>query len=134
MPLAIGYPRDVTERLIVRGGADARMDQDDVVLDGPALHYEQHVKRDRDLIITTTLRAIREAVAVAEVPDHLAALNEMKDRLPVTLEQPHADITPWISGIGFVAVAAVSTVAFAIRRRSRAQRENVLAGVRVPVQ
>jgi hypothetical protein len=122
MPLAIDYPRDVTERLIVRGGADARVDEEDVVLDGPALHYEQHVKRGRDLVITTTLRAIRDAVSVAEVPDHLAGLNEMRDSLEVTLEPPHEDITPWISGIGFVVAAALFTVAFAIRRHTRAQR------------
>ena len=119
MPLAIDYPRDVTERLIVRGGADARVDEDNIVLDGPALHYEQHVNRDRDLVITTTLRAIRDAVPVAEVPDHLAALNEMRDSLDVTIEPPHADRTPWISGIGFAAVAILLTVAFAIRRRKR---------------
>lgn len=39
MPLAIDYPRDVTERLVIRGGANARVEEKDVVIDSPALHY-----------------------------------------------------------------------------------------------
>jgi hypothetical protein len=96
------------------------VDEDNIVLDGPALHYEQHVKRDGDLVITTTLRAIRESVSIAEVPDHLAALNEMRDRLDVTIEPLHASRRPWIYGIGFGVLAILLTVAFAIRRRNRA--------------
>ena len=86
MPLAVDYPRNVTERLIIRGGANAQVEDDDSVVASPALHYEQHVARGRDLVITTTLRAMKDAVSVAEVPDHLAALNEMHDALAVTLE------------------------------------------------
>src|SRR5258706_5384648 len=94
MPLTVDYPRHVTERLIIRGGANAQVEDDDSVVDSPALHYEQHVVRGRDLVITTTLHAMKDAVSVAEVPDHLAALNEMHDALAVTLEPAKPSITP----------------------------------------
>ena len=117
MPLAVEFPQEVRERLIIRGGAEARVDDDDIVLDGPALHYEQHVTRGRDLVITTMLRATKDAVAVAKVPDHLAALNEMHDSLDVTIEPRHAAFAPWAGGMGGGVIIAFLVAAFAIRRR-----------------
>jgi len=121
MPLAIDYPLDVTERLIIRGGANARPNENDAendtVLDGPALHYEQHVSQGRDLVITTTLRATRDSVSVAAVPDHLAALNEMRDGLDVTIEPPHTAFMPWAAGIAAMMIVVGLTSSFAIFRR-----------------
>jgi transglutaminase-like putative cysteine protease len=118
MPLAVDYPRHVTERLIVRGGANAQVEEDDSVVDSPALHYEQHVARGRDLVITTTLRAMKDAVSVAAVPDHLAALNEMHDALAVTLEPAKASMTPHAAELGGGIVIIGIVAALAIRRRS----------------
>src|SRR5258706_3466326 len=42
MPLAVDYPLDVTERLVIRGGT--HVDEKDNVPDGPPLHYDQHVR------------------------------------------------------------------------------------------
>jgi len=117
MPLAIDYPLDVTERLIIRGGANAKVDENDSVLDGPALHFEQHIRQGRDLVITTTLRATRDAVSVTAVPDHLAALNEMRDGLDVTIEPPHTAFMPWAAGITAMMIIAGLTSSFAIRRK-----------------
>jgi hypothetical protein len=119
MPLAIDYPLDVTERLVIRGGASARVDDDNVVIDGPASHYEQHVANGRDLVITTTFRATHDAVAVTAVPDHLAALNEMRDGLDVTIEPPHNGIKPWAEGTGAVVIIAGLAVALSRRRTTR---------------
>jgi hypothetical protein len=119
MPLAVDYPLDVTERLIIRGGANARVDENDNVLDGPALHFEQHVRPGHDLVITTTLQSTRDAVPVAAVPDHLAALNDIRDSLDVTIEAPHTSMTPWTAGIAAMAIIAGLTTSFAIRRRQR---------------
>jgi len=118
MPLTVDYPRNVTERLIVRGGANAQVEDDDSVVDSPALHYEQHVVRGRDLVITTTLRATKDAVSVAEVPDHLAALNEMHDALAVTLEPAKTSFTPRAAEFGGGILVIGIVAAFAIRRRS----------------
>jgi transglutaminase-like putative cysteine protease len=117
MPLTVDYPRNVTERLIIRGGADAQVEDDDSIVDSPALHYEQHVVRGRDLVITTTLRAMKDAVSVAEVPDHLAALNEMHDALAVTLE-PAKSTAPRIAELGGGIILIGIVAALAIRRRS----------------
>jgi hypothetical protein len=116
MPLTVDYPRNVTERLIIRGGANAQVEDDDSVVDSPALHYEQHVGRGRDLVITTTLRAMKDAVSVAEVPDHLAALNEMHDALAVTLE-PEKSVAPRVAELGGGIILIGIVAALAIRRR-----------------
>jgi len=118
MPLTVDYPRNVTETLIVRGGANAQVEDDDSVIDSPALHYEQHVVRGRDLVITTTLRAMKDAVSVAEVPDHLAALNEMHDALAVTLEPARTSFTPRAAELGGGILVIGIMAAFAIKRRS----------------
>ena len=119
MPLAIEYPLDVTERLIVRGGASPRIQEHDVVIQSPALHYEQHVSRGRDLVVTTTLRATKDAVPVDKVPDHLAALNEMRDHLDITLEPPHAAVTPWAVAIAAVVLLVGLATSLGVARRRR---------------
>jgi hypothetical protein len=117
MPLAVDYPRNVTERLIIRGGANAQVEDDDSVVDSPALHYEQHVARGRDLVVTTTLRAMKDAVSVAEVPDHLAALNEMHDALAVTLEPAKKSTASHAAELGGGILLISIVAALAIRRR-----------------
>jgi hypothetical protein len=117
MPLAIDYPLDVTERLIIRGGASARVEENDNVLDGPALHYEQHIKHGHDLVITTSLQTTKDAVSVAAVPDHLAALNEMRDSLDVTLEPPRAAVAPMAAGTAAVVLVLGLVTSIAFRRR-----------------
>jgi transglutaminase-like putative cysteine protease len=117
MPLAINYPLDVTERLIIRGDAKARVDENDNILDGPALHYEQHVRHGRDLVITTMLRATKDAVSVAAVPDHLASLNEMRDGLDVTVEPVHSTVAPMAAGTAAVVLMAGLATTIAFRRK-----------------
>jgi hypothetical protein len=117
MPLAVDYPRNVTERLIVRGGANAKVEDDDSIVESPALHYEQHVARGSDLVVTTTLRAMKDAVSVAEVPDHLAALNEMHDALAVTLEPARKSMSTRTAELGGGIVIIGLIAALAIRRR-----------------
>ncbi len=117
MPLAIDYPLDVTERLIIRGDAKARVDENDNILDGPALHYEQHIAHGRDLVITTMLRATKDAVSVAAVPDHLASLNEMRDGLDVTVEPAHSTVAPVAAGTAAVVLMAGLATTIAFRRK-----------------
>jgi transglutaminase-like putative cysteine protease len=117
MPLAVDYPRNVTERLIIRGGANAQVEDDDSVVDSPALHYEQHVARGGDLVITTTLRAVKDAVPVAEVPDHLAALNEMHDALAVTLEPAKKSVSSRTAELGGGILILGIVAALAVRRK-----------------
>lgn len=117
MPLAVDYPRNVTERLIIRGGANAQVEDDDSVVDSPALHYEQHVARGGDLVITTTLRAVKDAVPVAEVPDHLAALNEMHDALAVTLEPAKKSMSSRTAELGGGILILGIVAALAVRRK-----------------
>jgi len=116
MPLSVDYPRDVTERLIIRGGANAKAEDDDIAVNSSALQFRQHLTRGGDLVITTTLRATRDAVPVTEVADHLAALNEMNDSLGVTLE-PGKTTTSHAAELGGGIVLASIVAALVIRRR-----------------
>jgi len=121
MPLAIDYPLDVTERLIIRsgmrGGAEAHVEDDDNILDGPALHYEQHVRPGRDLVVTTTLRTTKDAVPVTAVPDHLATLNEIRDSLDITVEPRHKAVAPMAVGTAAIVLVAGLAGSLAFRRR-----------------
>ena len=117
MPLSIDYPRDVTERLTIRGGANAQAEDDDIVVNSSALQFRQHLARGNDLVVTTTLRATKDAVPVSEVADHLAALNEMNDSLAVTLEPAKASGAPHAAELGG-GIAVIGIVAvLAMRRR-----------------
>lgn len=130
MPLAIEYPMDISERLIVRGGASPRIQEHDIIIRSPALHYEQHVSRGRDLIVTTTLRATRDVVPVNMVPDHLAALNEMRDRLDITLDPPHAAVTPWaaaVSALVLLTVGFATSIGVARRHRTSSDTPDQVA-------
>jgi hypothetical protein len=118
MPLAIDHPLDVTERLIIRGGADVHVEDNDNVLDSPALHYEQHVRPGRDLVVITTLRATKNAVPVTGVPDHLAALNEIRDSLDITVEPAHKAIAPMTAGTVAVVLVAGLAGSMIFRRRN----------------
>lgn len=120
MPLSVDYPRDVTERLVIRGGANAQVEDDDVVVNASALYFTQHVAHGQDLVITTALRATKDAVPVAEVADHLAALNEMNDNLAVTIEPKKASVAPRAAELGGGIVIAGIVAALAIRRRRAA--------------
>ncbi|MEA2163003.1 MAG: hypothetical protein QOK37_1130 [Thermoanaerobaculia bacterium] len=119
-PLAVEFPLDVTERLTVRGGASPQIQEHDVVIKSPALHYEQHVSRGHDLVVTTTLRSTKDALPVDLVPDHLAALNEMRDRLDITIEPTHGAITPWAAGIAAIVLVGLATSLSMRRRRAAA--------------
>jgi hypothetical protein len=68
------------------------------------------------LIVTTTLRSTKDALPVAEVPDHLAALNEMRDRLDITLEPTHAAVTPWAATVAAITLVGLAT-SLSVRRR-----------------
>jgi transglutaminase-like putative cysteine protease len=127
MPLAVDYPLDVTERLVIRGGARPQVRKGEMVLDGPALHYEQRVEDGGNLVITTSLRATRDAVSVAQVPDHLAALNEMRDALAVTIEPKRSGAPSWLSVAGFALGIAVAVAVMALRRPSIGQGIRTIA-------
>ena len=68
MPLAVDYPRDVTERLIIRGGANAQVEDDDSVVASPGASLRA-ARRARHAISSSRprLRAMKDAVPVAEV-------------------------------------------------------------------
>ena len=114
MPLAVEFPLNVTERVTLRGAA---VDNDDLVTDTPALHYERHAKNG---VLTWSLRSKKDAVAVRDVADHLAALNAIDEDLGVVLAVPRAPFWPWVLAFGIVALTIALTVALALRRRTPA--------------
>ncbi len=112
MPLAVDFPLDITERVTFRGAARAAADEK--VIDTPALHYLRTV---RDGVLTYTLRSKKDAVPVAVIADHLAALNEMDEDLAFTFEPPHAAVLPWLIGLAIVVLLVTAATFIAVRRR-----------------
>jgi transglutaminase-like putative cysteine protease len=111
MPLAVEFPLDLTERVTVRGAAASKSEN---IVDTPALHYERRAGKGG---VTWVLRSKKDAVAVRDVPDHIAALNALDDELSVAFATPRAGLWTWvISAIAAVLLVGL-TVALALRRR-----------------
>ena len=51
------------------------------------------------------------------VPDHLAALNEMRDRLDITLDPLHPAVTPWVAASAALVLLTGVATSLAVRRR-----------------
>ena len=60
---------------------------------------------------------MKDGVSVAEVPDHLAALNEMNDALAVTLEPGKKSAVPHAAELGGGMVLIGIVAALAMRRK-----------------
>ena len=120
MPLAVDFPLNITERITFRGAA--RMKGDAVILDTPALRFEQHFSGDG---ITYSLRSKKDAVAVKEVADHIAALNDIDDGIAFTFEAQRAPLWPWAAGFALV-VLLVTTATFLAVRGTRTPDRNSL--------
>lgn len=94
MPLAFDYPLDLTERVIVRlpDHLDVAADQDEV--ETSAFRFESAVKNEGSVITATWhLRALRDGVPAAAVPDHLMKINDVSDSLGLTID-PERDAPP----------------------------------------
>ena len=115
MPLAIDYPLDITDRVILRGAA--RIEALDDVKETPAFRFEQKTEwRRGDAIVTYSLRAKRDAIPVPQVADTIAAINDLDDGLGFTFESPRPTIWPWIAGVLLVVLLVASATAVAVRR------------------
>lgn len=88
MPLAVDYPLHLTqkatfqlpEKMGVESGADE--------VRTPALRYTHQVTNDgRTIVITCKLDALRDAVAPAEVPEHLTRMHEAREATGDTLSR-----------------------------------------------
>jgi len=114
MPLAVDFPLDVTERVTVNVGRV--LNPSNLITDTPALHYERHVENHT---VTWHLRTKKDAVAVAEVADHLATLNALDDDLGVTFgaTTQTAALMPWVVSPAVAVALVVGTALFARRRR-----------------
>jgi transglutaminase-like putative cysteine protease len=85
-PLAFDYPLDITERTTILFAAGGRREGTNKTHDAPAFRYERTTEVDGTrVIITDRLRSLRDAVPVAGVPQHLAALNDVADQLPLVV-------------------------------------------------
>jgi len=94
MPLAFDYPLDLTERVIVKlpDHLDVAPDHDEV--ETTAFRFESNVKNEGSVITATWhLRALRDGVPAAAVPDHLMKINDVSDSLGLTID-PERDAPP----------------------------------------
>lgn len=87
MPLAFDYPLDLTERVIVKLPDHLAVAADHDEVDTTAFHFDSNVKNDGNTITATYhLRALRDGVPAAAVPDHLMKMNDVSDSLGLSID------------------------------------------------
>ncbi len=85
-PLVFEYPLDVTQRATFRFARGVAREHQHDERDSPAFHYERDVESDgKQLTLSYRLRASKPAVAVADIPKHLTALNDVTEHLAWTV-------------------------------------------------
>ncbi len=107
-PLAFDYPLHLTQRATFRLPRDVSRDHQHEERTSPAFRYVRDVEANgRQVVLTYRLESHKDAVAVADIPRHLTALNDVLDDLtwPVT---PHATLASAATlDWGFAAIAAL---------------------------
>jgi hypothetical protein len=87
------------------------------VTDMTAVHYERSAG---ERTVTYTLRTKKDAVAVREVADHIAALNAIDEDLAWQFKAPRAAIFPWMLGLAMVFLLVTGATLMAVRSRRNA--------------
>ena len=87
MPLAVDHPLDITHRATFVLPAGMAFEPREIQRSTPALRFASKVRMEgRRLTAEYSLRAVRDFVDTREVPRHLAAMNEIRHDLPLTIE------------------------------------------------
>ena len=126
MPLAIDYPLNVTETTTFHLPSPASIDAQDSVIDDPAVHFESHVSRNGSTItLRQALRATRDSVTAADVPEHLTKLNSISDQLGAKLSRKNSSaiLASAVTGPAEVFALAVFAIAFAALALKRRKTE-----------
>lgn len=135
-PLAFDYPLNITQRATFRLPRDFGSVHDHVVNDSPAFHFERDVEgKGRQVVLTYRLISRKDAIAVADVPKHLVALNEVGDALDWTVE-PRATLASaasvnWMFG-GIVLLVALLTWTFGRLSATRGARTSAASRPAAP--
>ncbi len=107
-PLAFEFPLDVTQRVTFRLPRDVANREDHDERSSPAFQYQRKVEaKGRQVVITYRLRALKDALTVAEVPQYLTALNDVTDHMPWTVEPGATFASAAIVNWGFAAIVAL---------------------------
>jgi transglutaminase-like putative cysteine protease len=141
MPLAFEYPLNITQRVTINLPERLDIESTRGVTESPAFRHEYDVDSNGKAIhIRQTLRALRDHVTVAEVPDHLAKLNgvwgEIGYHLNPAIETTEsaaetvqasmagpAGMAKWIGGATAIGVFIGICVLIALPRRRRRARQ-----------
>jgi transglutaminase-like putative cysteine protease len=80
MPLAVDYPLNVTQKMTFNLPEHLDIETSSHVTSNGSFRYESRVDNNgHALTLTHTMRALRDSVAVSDVPDHLTKLNDIWD-------------------------------------------------------
>jgi transglutaminase-like putative cysteine protease len=85
MPLDFPYPLSVTQKMVFHLPETLDIESETHVVESPAFRYESSVAIDgHTLTVTHQLHALRDSLTAAQIPDHLAKLNEVWSQLGFT--------------------------------------------------
>jgi len=126
MPLSIEYPLNVTETTTFHLPSPLSVDAEDSAVDDAAFHFESHVTRDGNAItLRHVLRATRDSVSAAGVPEHLTKLNAISDQLGAKLSRksPTASLASVVGGPAQILVAFAVAIVFGFLLLKRRKTE-----------
>jgi len=82
MPLAFDYPLDIRQNVTFNFPEEIQVEKSSTVTETPALRYEYVVDSNgKTVTIRQSLRAVRDAVPVKDVAEHLTKINEIWDNI-----------------------------------------------------
>lgn len=144
MPLAFDYPLNVTQKLTFHLPEHLDVDTGTTTIEDGTFRYERTVDSSaKTVTIVHSLRALRDAVPVSEVPDHLTKLNDIWDSIGYSigpgedtsaagdLSRALAKVPGWVPATVGVIVLVVSCVLVVLPRRRAAVRVAQLQKLRV---
>lgn len=110
-PLAFEYPLDVTQRATFRVGHDVRPHGGEILSSSsPVFELVRQVDaKDGEIVLTYHLKSTKDAIAAADMPSYLAALNSVNEQLPWTV-QPGSQLASITAGLNWGATAFVALV------------------------
>jgi hypothetical protein len=121
MPLSFDFPLAITERAVFHLPSAVETDASDEETTSGAFRYAARVVHDGNTVtVEHSLRATRDSVAAADVPEHLVQVKDILDSAPVTLTRTQTlQVANAANATGSTVALAIIVILIAVAGRRR---------------